>query len=62
MFVTTFFKILIKLAEMKIRHMGLFSDSVLYKRVEHIFERKDWKSSRNFSSIANKWSLVIGCN
>jgi len=28
---------------------------------KHILERKNRKSSRNFSSIVNKQSLVIGC-
>jgi len=41
--------------------MGLFSGTVL-NVWKHIFERKHRKSSRNFSSIVNKWSLVIGCN
>jgi len=36
----------------------LFSGTVL-NMLKHIFERKHRESSRNFSSIVNKWSLVI---
>jgi len=41
--------------------IGLFSGTVLNVR-KHIFERKHRNSFRNFSSIVNKYSLVIGCN
>jgi len=39
---------------------GIFSDSVLNVR-KHILSAQHRKSSRNFSSIVNKWSSVIGC-